>query len=49
MNKYEVTLKHDSGTITIKTTASNKEKAIQQVLNIELAPLSAVIDCQKKD
>lgn len=45
--KYRVTLKHDSGKITIATVASNKKGAIEQVLNFENAPQSAVVKVER--
>lgn len=40
---FKVTLKHDKGTKTIKTTATSEEQAKKQVLDSEKAPESAIV------
>ena len=42
MKTYEITLKHDSGEITIRTSATDIGTAIQNVCNAENCPKSAV-------
>lgn len=42
MNIYILTLKHDNGTIRIKTSASSEEAAISKVMAAELCPRSAI-------
>ena len=43
MKTYKVTLKHDTGTVRIKTSALDPESAILKVLDSESAPRSAVV------
>jgi len=47
MQEYIITLRHDSGKISILTTASSQEQAVKQVCEYEFAPLSAVISVEK--
>ena len=44
MDNYIVRLKHDKGIISLNVNASSHEKAIEQVLDFELAPVSAFLD-----
>ena len=39
---YDITLKHDGGSITIRTAATRMTQAIRVVLNYEGAPFSAI-------
>lgn len=45
--KYNVTLKHDRGNITLSTIASNKKSAIEMVLRAENAPQSAIVKVER--
>jgi len=47
MNAYIITLRHAGGTIAIRTTASSREAAIEQVCAFEGAPHSAVVQVQE--
>jgi hypothetical protein len=42
MNRYQITLQHDGGRITVQTAASSQGQAIRQVLAFEGAPESAI-------
>lgn len=43
MTYYKVTLEHNSGFVTVNTWASNWQQAVEQVLNSECAPWSALV------
>ena len=43
MKTYRLTLKHDTGKIRIKTTAENKETAINIIMQFENCPRSAIV------
>lgn len=45
--KYVVSLKHDNGTVNIKTVATSEKTAKENVLNAENAPASAVISVKE--
>ncbi len=47
MKEFKITLRHDSGVISIITTASSQEQAVKQVCDYEFAPLSAVISVEQ--
>ena len=42
MKTYEISLRHDSGSVTIRTRASNIETAMKMVCDAEKAPLGAI-------
>ena len=42
MNKYKAVLMHDDGKITINVYARNYQSAIQQIMNNENCPESAI-------
>lgn len=44
VNEYIVTVKHDNGTIKIKTTASSEEEAKNVVIKAEGCPESSILD-----
>lgn len=44
---WDATIRHDKGTITIRTYAPNKESAIMSICNFELCPESAIIDIKE--
>lgn len=45
LKTYTVRLKHDSGVIAIKTTATTWTQAVAQCLKAELAPPSSFLNC----
>lgn len=47
MPYYKVRLKHDSGIVTIKTYAKDRDSAIGNVANAEGCPHSAVLSATK--
>lgn len=42
MNKYKITIQHDSGTVTLTVYGSNYQSAITQVCNAEKCPETAI-------
>jgi hypothetical protein len=40
---YTITLRHDEGVVSIRTSASSEEAAVRKVLKAELAPRSSII------
>jgi hypothetical protein len=47
MKRYRITLKHDTGRVSITTAAVNLEAAVRIVLNSEGAPASAIIKTEE--
>lgn len=47
LKKYSIKVKHDKGTITIKTSASSEEAARTKVCNAEGCPESAIISSKE--
>ena len=43
INRYKITLQHSAGRITLESVATSWQSALQSVLAIELAPVSAVL------
>ena len=48
MNKYKAVLMHDDGRITLTVYARNYQSAIQQIMNNEKCPESAIISLEIK-
>ena len=48
MNKYKAVLMHDDGRITLTVYARNYQSAIQQIMNNEKCPESAIISLELK-
>ncbi|AWY09440.1 hypothetical protein vB_RpoS-V16_04 [Ruegeria phage vB_RpoS-V16] len=44
---YKITLRHDSGRVTIQTTASRLAAAVRKVLAAEGAPFGAIVKVEK--
>lgn len=49
MVEVDVYLKHDSGTIRIRTVASSVDAAIEKVLLSECAPHSAIVEVRARN
>ena len=47
MNRYRLTLTHDTGKVRITTAASSEEAAIDIVLKAEGAPRRAIVEIEK--
>ena len=43
MNRFHITLQHDSGRITLERASTSWQSALRAVLQVELAPVSAVL------
>jgi hypothetical protein len=43
MNRYRITLQHDSGRITLERVSTSWQSALRAVLAVELAPVAAVL------
>jgi hypothetical protein len=43
MNRYRITLQHDSGRITFEQVSASWQSALRAILAIELAPVSSVL------
>ena len=48
MNKYKAVLMHDDGRTTLTVYARNYQSAIQQIMNNEKCPESAIISLEIK-
>lgn len=42
MKTFKIKLKHDNGTINLKTVARNKENAIYKIVQAENCPINAI-------
>lgn len=43
MNRYQITLQHDRGRVTLERVSTSWQSALRAALAIELAPVGAVL------